>query len=45
MVLSEELAAALEGARRSTLMPEMPLPLWVVEVVSPGHLPGLEPLI
>ncbi len=37
MVLSEELVAALEGARRSTVMPEMPPPLLVVEVVSPGQ--------
>lgn len=37
MVLSEELAAALEGARRSTVMPDMPPPMLVVEVVSPGQ--------
>lgn len=37
MVLSEELATALEGARRSTIMPEMPPPLLVVEVVSPDQ--------
>ncbi|MEP0873086.1 Uma2 family endonuclease [Trichocoleus desertorum AS-A10] len=37
MVLSDELAAALEGASRSTVMPEMPPPLLVVEVVSPGQ--------
>jgi Uma2 family endonuclease len=37
MILSEELATALEGARRSTVMPEMPPPLLVVEVVSPGQ--------
>src|SRR6476646_1777120 len=37
MVLSDELAIALEGARRSTVMPEMPPPLLVVEVVSPGQ--------
>nr|WP_228021689.1 Uma2 family endonuclease [Romeria gracilis] len=35
MVLSEDLATALEGASRSTVMPEMPPPLLVVEVVSP----------
>jgi len=35
MVLSEDLATALEGARRSTVMLEMPPPLLVVEVVSP----------
>jgi len=35
MVLSEELATALAGASRSTVMPEMPPPLLVVEVVSP----------
>ncbi len=37
MVLSEELAVALEGARRSTVMPEMPSPSLVVEVVSPNQ--------
>lgn len=35
MVLSEELVTALEGARRSTVMLDMPPPLLVVEVVSP----------
>ena len=35
MVLSEELATALEGSRRSTIMSDMPPPLLVVEVVSP----------
>ncbi|NJL38323.1 MAG: Uma2 family endonuclease [Leptolyngbyaceae cyanobacterium SM1_4_3] len=37
MVLSEELATALEGARRSTVMLDMPPPILVVEVVSPGQ--------
>ena len=37
MLLSEELVTALEGASRSTVMPEMPPPLLVVEVVSPGQ--------
>ncbi len=37
MLLSEELATAMEGARRSTVMPDMPPPLLVVEVVSPGQ--------
>jgi Uma2 family endonuclease len=37
MVLSDELAVALEGASRSTVMPEMPPPLLVIEVVSPGQ--------
>jgi Uma2 family endonuclease len=37
MVLSEELATALEGASRSTVMPEMPPPLLVDEVMSPGQ--------
>jgi len=37
MILSEELVMALEGASRSTIMPEMPPPLLVVEVVSPGQ--------
>ncbi|MBE9124891.1 MULTISPECIES: Uma2 family endonuclease [unclassified Coleofasciculus] len=36
MVLSEELATALEGANRSTVMMDMPPPELVVEVVSPG---------
>jgi Uma2 family endonuclease len=36
MVLSEELATALEGASRSTITIDMPPPLLVVEVVSPG---------
>jgi len=35
MVLSEELATALEGMKRSTIMIDMPPPLLVVEVVSP----------
>jgi Uma2 family endonuclease len=34
VVFSEELAIAMEGAKRSTVMPEMPSPLLVVEVVS-----------
>jgi Uma2 family endonuclease len=37
MILSEELETAMQGARRSTVMPEMPPPLLVVEVVSPGQ--------
>lgn len=37
MVLSDELAIALEGARRSMVLPEMPPPMLVVEVVSPGQ--------
>lgn len=36
MVLSEELAAELAGATRSTVTLEMPPPRLVVEVVSPG---------
>ncbi|MGF1481954.1 MAG: Uma2 family endonuclease [Cyanophyceae cyanobacterium] len=36
MVLSEELVTSLEGAKRSTVMSDMPPPLLVVEVVSPG---------
>jgi len=35
MILSEELATALEGSSRSTIMSDMPPPLLVVEVVSP----------
>ncbi len=37
MVLSEELATALTGARRSTVLLDMPPPLLVVEIVSPGQ--------
>ena len=36
MMLSEELATALKGASRSTIMIDMPPPELVVEVVSPG---------
>ncbi len=36
MILSEELAAALEGATRSTVTLDMPPPVLVLEVVSPG---------
>ena len=36
-VLTEELAQALEGASRSIVMPDMPPPQLVVEVVSPGQ--------
>ncbi|NER38905.1 MAG: Uma2 family endonuclease [Oscillatoria sp. SIO1A7] len=36
MVLTEELAQAMEGASRSIVMPDMPPPQLVVEVVSPG---------
>lgn len=36
MVLSDELAIALEGATRSTVTIDMPPPRLVVEVVSPG---------
>ena len=37
MVLTEELAAILAGASRSVVMPDMPPPALVVEVVSPGQ--------
>ncbi len=37
VVFSEELATAMEGAKQSTVMPEMPAPLLVVEVVSPNQ--------
>ena len=37
MVLTEELAIALESASRSTVTLEMPPPQLVVEVVSPGQ--------
>lgn len=36
MVLGEALVAALQGCRRSTITEDMPPPLLVVEVVSPG---------
>jgi len=36
LVLSEEGRAALQGAKRSAITREMPPPLLVVEVVSPG---------
>jgi Uma2 family endonuclease len=36
LVLSEELATALEGATRATITLDMPPPRLVVEVVSPG---------
>jgi Uma2 family endonuclease len=36
MILTEESAAALRGASRSILLPDMPPPALVVEVVSPG---------
>jgi Uma2 family endonuclease len=38
MVLTEEAAMALAGATRSILLPEMPPPALVVEVVSPGQV-------
>jgi Uma2 family endonuclease len=37
MVLSEELAVAMEGSKRSLILMDMPPPLLVVEVVSPGQ--------
>ncbi|NJR51719.1 MAG: Uma2 family endonuclease [Leptolyngbyaceae cyanobacterium CSU_1_3] len=36
MVLTEDLAAALSGSKRSIVMPDMPPPALVVEIVSPG---------
>jgi Uma2 family endonuclease len=36
MVLSEELADAISGAKRSVVMPDMPPPALVIEIVSPG---------
>jgi Uma2 family endonuclease len=36
MVLTEEAATALANSRRSILLPDMPPPALVVEVVSPG---------
>lgn len=36
MVLGEDLSLALEASRRSTILVDMPPPLLVVEVVSPG---------
>lgn len=40
MVLSEELATVLEGASRSTVTIDMPPPLLIIEVVSPGKENG-----
>ncbi|WP_008318101.1 Uma2 family endonuclease [Leptolyngbya sp. PCC 6406] len=36
MIIGEDLVTALAGRRRSTITEEMPAPLLVVEVVSPG---------
>lgn len=38
VVLTDELATALEGATRSTITLDMPPPALVVEVVSPGKV-------
>jgi Uma2 family endonuclease len=38
IVLSEELAEALAGAKRSIVMPDMPPPALVIEIVSPGSI-------
>jgi Uma2 family endonuclease len=38
MVLTEELAEALSGAARSVVMPDMPPPALVIEIVSPGTI-------
>jgi len=37
VIFSEELAAVMKGANRSIVMPEMPAPALVVEVVSPNQ--------
>ncbi len=37
VLFSEELAISMEGAKRSTVMSEMPAPLLVIEVVSPNQ--------
>jgi len=37
VVFSEELAKAMEGAKRSLIVSDMPAPLLVVEVVSPNQ--------
>ncbi len=37
IVLTEELAQVMKGATRSIILPEMPPPQLVVEVVSPGE--------
>jgi len=36
MVLTEDLAIALTEAKRSVVMPDMPPPVLVIEIVSPG---------
>lgn len=41
MVMTEALEAAMDGAARAIVLPEMPAPRLVVEVVSPGE-PGEE---
>jgi Uma2 family endonuclease len=41
MVMTEETLAAMDQGERSLVMPEMPAPALVVEVVSPGK-PGSE---
>ncbi|MCY7333481.1 MAG: Uma2 family endonuclease [Pseudanabaena sp. CAN_BIN31] len=37
VIFSEELASVMKGANRSIVMPEMPAPALVVEVVSPNQ--------
>lgn len=37
MVLTEELETALAGSDRSTVLPDMPPPALIVEIVSPGR--------
>jgi len=37
VIFSEELAAVMKGANRSIVMPDMPAPALVVEVVSPNQ--------
>jgi Uma2 family endonuclease len=41
MVVTEELVAAMAGSQRSIVMPDMPPPRLVIEIVSPGE-PGDE---
>lgn len=36
MVLTENLSNALQGAKRSVVMPEMPPPAVAIEIISPG---------
>lgn len=38
MILTEELSAVIANKKRATIMPDMPAPALVIEVVSPGKV-------